>query len=402
VLQAPDTHSAVLERCKIIARRCRLTPGTQGQFSTVERVRALTARRPDVATLAAMSIIWFASLITLWVTGLRSAIPWDLGTLLVLKVLPFGTVVLFWAKILSSRPQFPIVAVILGIISLAVFPFFPLWVLASLPLPLVCRGMVERTALGRALVGLLTIVIGYAAVWNANYICGYLVAGRLHDASMVTIELGIYKTLLNVHTAAPYPLLTGWVCNLFENAYLMMFPEVAITVVAMALHRRGELLPTYIRAIFVAYAIALAIFAIFPTIGPAESRPDLVRPDYQSSLTAQLADRTGAELTAVRSGGKLNGIGYFIALPSLHVAQAMIACIFLRHIRTLWWWFLPINALIVPSTVILGQHYLVDVPAGILVGMAAVFLARIFPSQNISDGEALLHKSVAPYVATAG
>ncbi len=38
------------------------------------------------------------------------------------------------------------------------------------------------------------------------------------------------------------------------------------------------------------------------------------------------------------------------------------------------WTFLLVNLLIMASTVALGQHYLVDVPAGLLVGLVVVVL----------------------------
>ena len=40
------------------------------------------------------------------------------------------------------------------------------------------------------------------------------------------------------------------------------------------------------------------------------------------------------------------------------------------------WTFLPVNLLLVSSTVALGQHYLIDVPAGMLVGLIVLPLGR--------------------------
>ena len=56
----------------------------------------------------------------------------------------------------------------------------------------------------------------------------------------------------------------------------------------------------------------------------------------------------------------------------MHVSVAMFLQVLLRPYRFIFWIFLPINILIIISTVILGYHYFLDVPAGIIVAMLSL------------------------------
>lgn len=328
------------------------------------------------ATFIGIPLLWMASVMILRALGLRAAVPWDLVALITVRVLPFAVVVLFAARALARKGVTWPLPTALGFASIALFPAIGAWAVLALPASLLCFAAVDRRTIIRIAGAVVVMALGYAAVWNANYLCAYLAADRLNDALLLKAELALFRALGLSADAGVYPIAPGGMNILFESAYVMLFPQVVLTTVAMAIHKRGELLSVYIRAIFVAYALGLLVFLAFPTVGPTVTAPELIKSEYRSSITAHVAQRTAEELEAVHSGGDLNGIGYFIALPSLHVAQVCIAAFFLRRIRVLWCWFLPINVAIVLSTVLLGMHYIVDIPAGMLVAAVAVALAR--------------------------
>jgi membrane-associated phospholipid phosphatase len=94
--------------------------------------------------------------------------------------------------------------------------------------------------------------------------------------------------------------------------------------------------------------------------------------DYQGTLTYQLLQGTVLGFEAIKRGLVEGGVAYFIALPSMHVSVATFLQVLLRPYRFLFWIFLPINILIIISTVILGYHYFLDVPAGIIVAMLSL------------------------------
>ncbi|MEK7383232.1 MAG: phosphatase PAP2 family protein [Elusimicrobiota bacterium] len=68
-------------------------------------------------------------------------------------------------------------------------------------------------------------------------------------------------------------------------------------------------------------------------------------------------------------------LGYNI-FPSLHVANAFyVACLAARFLPLTWSLsFFAAAVLISVSTVLIKQHYLVDIPAGIILGLAAYAL----------------------------
>src|SRR5262249_1606838 len=112
------------------------------------------------------------------------------------------------------------------------------------------------------------------------------------------------------------------------------------------------------------------IFLLFPTIGPTLADPNLFSKAYEYTQTYAIMRQMAAEYMALQGSGTLMGLGYFVALPSLHVAVAVLVQAFLYRSRTHFWLFLPINLLVAPATVALGYHYLLDVPAGVLLASA--------------------------------
>ncbi len=67
-------------------------------------------------------------------------------------------------------------------------------------------------------------------------------------------------------------------------------------------------------------------------------------------------------------------MNYFIAFPSLHVAAAVVCQIGVRESRALFALLLPVTMLVAASTFLLGYHYVLDVPAGVLTGLMASWM----------------------------
>jgi membrane-associated phospholipid phosphatase len=67
------------------------------------------------------------------------------------------------------------------------------------------------------------------------------------------------------------------------------------------------------------------------------------------------------------------------AIPSLHAAYPVLVLLALRRYnRKLLWWFLPYPLLVWLSIVYLGEHYAIDVIAGVVYAAAAYFLVYEF------------------------
>ena len=73
---------------------------------------------------------------------------------------------------------------------------------------------------------------------------------------------------------------------------------------------------------------------------------------------------------------RIIGLDYYIAVPCLHVAQAIIALWFVRQWRRIAGLFLAYNLLLLPTVLLLEQHYVVDIIGGFLVAAAAISIVE--------------------------
>ncbi|MBL0313388.1 MAG: phosphatase PAP2 family protein [Holophagaceae bacterium] len=114
------------------------------------------------------------------------------------------------------------------------------------------------------------------------------------------------------------------------------------------------------------------IFWLFPTVGPHYFFPPHLGPQlYDGYVFNHL-------LYFLTSGGEIRAG----AFPSSHIAVALLLTLLTR--REAPGLFLPlalITALMLPAVVYLRAHYLLDVPAGILVGLAAFVIQKKFTTE---------------------
>ena len=87
-----------------------------------------------------------------------------------------------------------------------------------------------------------------------------------------------------------------------------------------------------------------------------------------------------ATLTTIRSGmwavldySRAEGI---ITFPSFHATLAILFVYAVRRHRWALAVFVPLNALLIAATPTVGGHYLVDLPAGVIVAVASIAITR--------------------------
>jgi membrane-associated phospholipid phosphatase len=225
------------------------------------------------------------------------------------------------------------------------------------------------------LTGLLALGLSQAAISYLNYVALVAAAQRLRDPVLRTLDLQMYGALYNrsVDYTGIFPLVSSRLgFMLFERAYTILFAEMAVVVFALV----GDVarLRWYLLRMFACYLVALGVFVLWPVVGPSLYYPESFRPGYEATTTGLWRESSSLEFAAIRRHLQpLTGFGYFVAVPSLHTAMALLCQVSLGPSTMLFWIFLPINILIVLSTVVLGYHYVLDVPAGI--GLAAIVLA---------------------------
>jgi hypothetical protein len=169
------------------------------------------------------------------------------------------------------------------------------------------------------------------------------------------------------------------VFEMAEFIYFGMFGQVSagLVLTALCLGRRESF--RYVGTILTAYAISLALFYLWPTIGPfytcsSHSLPHVRLASYEYQQYAVQR----AHLLAV-SSKQFNTINadYFIAFPCMHIAQPLIVMWFLRRWKRITYALIVYDIVLVPAILLLEWHYLVDVIAGIMVAAAAIGIASV-------------------------
>jgi membrane-associated phospholipid phosphatase len=156
-----------------------------------------------------------------------------------------------------------------------------------------------------------------------------------------------------------------------------------ITVALITVQRGGHAATRWLCAFFLMYAIALAVFLAAPVLGPPIYAPASFDSQLKTTLTFRLMDGMATEYRQLLTGGGLSGFGYFVAVPSLHVAAAILMQGMMRPYPYVYWTWLPANVLLVLSTVVLGYHYILDVPAGYCITL----LIRRYASFEPLEGQ---------------
>jgi membrane-associated phospholipid phosphatase len=163
-------------------------------------------------------------------------------------------------------------------------------------------------------------------------------------------------------------------------------PEIFVAAWLWVIAKRD--LTAFLRTFFTCYVMGVLVFAIYPVVGPCIAFPESFHPQFHGTLTFRLMEGMASEYTASLQRASVNGFGYFVAIPSLHVALAVVMQAMLRFSPIHFWAFLPINVVVAASTVILGYHYLIDMMAGVALG-ALVTMPRWRRTRirHVSGGE---------------
>lgn len=160
-----------------------------------------------------------------------------------------------------------------------------------------------------------------------------------------------------------------WLGNIVNASYPLLFSLMKIAVLLPILAGKLRCTQRFVIANLLALLIGLPIFAAFPAVGPW----------YISHLPSRI-DQSMAEtmVLLVRQPGPYlyqypAGV---ICFPSFHVIWAMLSVQALWGIRILRIPATIFAAVIIVSTITTGNHYVVDVLAGIAVAVVAMFAAQ--------------------------
>jgi hypothetical protein len=134
----------------------------------------------------------------------------------------------------------------------------------------------------------------------------------------------------------------------------------------------------FVASVLTAYYLALICFYFIAATGPYYvcSTHELIFPKNLGMYTGQVD--LSARLTALRAHQSLSvvGLDYYIAIPSMHLAQPLIAFWFVRRWKRIAALLLAYNIILVPTILLLEQHYGVDLLGAVLVAVAAIAIVE--------------------------
>mgnify|MGYP001594678625 CR=1 FL=1 len=232
-------------------------------------------------------------------------------------------------------------------------------------------------------------------------IFGHWVRTRSPYASFVSINLGLYAltvAVMGVLTTgiqlSPFPRIDpalarwdaglGWdtvavlrwvaerprlraflnLCYNSTELQLVLAPFVA----AYAHDKRR--LRVYLYGIVYSSFIGSLFYYFFPSSGPAGvfQSPDFLSVQRLTHLKFEQVHNFQPVTTL---------LGGLIAFPSFHVAWSVLATYAAQPRKGIFLALVILNVLVISSTVLLGWHYLVDVPAGILLAVLCLWAGEV-------------------------
>lgn len=181
--------------------------------------------------------------------------------------------------------------------------------------------------------------------------------------------------------------------RLFSFSYSSLAWQPFVLLGFLMLGAQHGLAQRFVVAWILTLSLSLAAFPFAPALGgylhyglsPADY------PDIRVSAAWDFVSvMEGARDGTLRTIGSTPVVG-LVTFPSFHAAAAVILAWFGRKTRASVL-FVPLNALMLLSTVPVGGHYLVDVVAGCLVAACGITLASVRPKAvRHASGRRLQH-----------
>lgn len=174
---------------------------------------------------------------------------------------------------------------------------------------------------------------------------------------------------------AAHQLLPEWVFALLGTVYFSMFGQVGtgLFITAFAGWKRAI---QYVGTLVTATYIALAIFYLWPTMGPFA----LASASHQQAVSGiqQVQHALVHQAHALAAHQYVSGVGtdYYIGFPCMHIANPLIVLWFLRKVKRVAAVLIAYDLILIVAIVLLQWHFFSDLLGGFLVAALAIFLMR--------------------------
>lgn len=169
------------------------------------------------------------------------------------------------------------------------------------------------------------------------------------------------------------------ITRVLQVAYNSFGWQPALVVIILAATSRILVLRQFMLAVFFASMITAAIFPLVPAEAPFAFYN--ITPEMYPELKATGTRDFLIIMEAVREGHRVISPEVFtgvVAFPSFHAAMAVVLIWAFWSLSFLRWPAVLLNFLMLASTPVIGNHYLVDILGGIAVASVSLLLARHF------------------------
>lgn len=158
--------------------------------------------------------------------------------------------------------------------------------------------------------------------------------------------------------------------------YFLALPFIAFGVIALAVMKRTDRASELVLAAMIGALIAIAISGLWPSSGALA----FFRPDEALDLHHPIVDLDYKQaFFDLRSGAwtsfSLDEIRGLIAFPSYHAVLNTLIVLAFRGIWKFFWPLLVLNMTMLATAPVEGGHHFVDVIGGVIVAIAATYLA---------------------------
>ena len=161
----------------------------------------------------------------------------------------------------------------------------------------------------------------------------------------------------------------NWLGRLASGCYFWLFPLMRVAILLPPLAGRAGNAQKFLTANLVSFFVGLPLFALFPAVGPWYGYPIAARPDQLGSQATLLLFRHAGPCQYYVPAG-------IVCFPSFHVVWAILCARALWSFRLLRVPVVILAALIILSTVTTGEHYILDLIAGAIIAVIAIYAAE--------------------------
>ncbi len=240
----------------------------------------------------------------------------------------------------------------------------------------------ERWSLHRALAvggAVVSFYVSYMAYRNLKGVIPLLRPGELFDRQLLDFERGLFGG--HDPAALLHSLLgTGVQTQVLSGVYVLFIVLLPLSLtLAMVFSRDLQDGLFYATALSINWPLGAASYFMLPALGPVYAAPATFAnlPDSKASyLQGVLLDQ---RLEYLRDPVAAKVAQSIAAFASVHISMIFTAAVvahllgLARRLRIGLWALLAVTTV---ATVYLGWHYVVDDVAGVLIGLAALALAR--------------------------